>query len=438
MSDGTKEIIKFPALNRKKVEVNFSGGDLSSDGGALLVSSIDKKLQLCKRVSEVIPDSRDPRYITHTMENLVKQRVFGICLGYEDLNDHTNLRHDSVLQAAIGREAVLASSSSLCRFDNRGERRAVFDIHKIMFSVFIGSFKSAPKRLILDLDSSDIPIYGDQEGKFYHGYYEEYCFLPLYVFCGEQMLVSYLRPSRNDGAMHALATIKLLVKGIRQSFPNVEIIIRGDCGFCRENIMNWCERNGVKFIFGLAKNERLKKKLKSQMVEAELQFKATNKKQRLFTEFNHSALNWKREYRAIGKAEHTDKGANPRLIITNITGGKPKTLYDEIYCQRGDMENHIKEQHLDLFGTRTSCQLWWANQLRSLLSALGYILLERMRATALKKTKLANASLGSIRLKLLKIAAIVIKNTRRISIRLASSCPYKKTFLWAAQQLAPQ
>jgi Transposase DDE domain group 1 len=437
VTDCTKERVKFPVINRKEVEVNFSGGDLSSDGGALLVSAIDNSLQLCNQVSKIIPDTRNPKYIIHSMESLVKQRVYGLCLGYEDVNDHNNLRHDPVLQTALGREELLASSASLCRFDNRGERKCAVAIHKIMLSTFIKSFKVAPKRLVLDLDSSDIPIYGHQEGKFFHGYYAEYCFLPLYVFCGKQLLVNYLRPARKDPALHAGAVIKLLVQGIREAFPNVEIIIRGDGGFSREYIMNWCERNGVKFIFGLAKNARLKKKLQERMEEAEQQFKATNDKQRLFTEFTHAALTWKQEYRVIGKAEHTDKGCNPRFIITNIKGGKAKTLYDEIYCKRGNMENHIKAQHLDLFGTRTSCHLWWSNQLRCLLSSLAYILLDRMRATALKNTKLANATLGSIRLKLLKIAAIVIKNSRRIQIRLVSHCPYKKTYLWAAQQLVP-
>jgi hypothetical protein len=308
-------------------------------------------------------------------------------------------------------------------------------LHEVLVEQFIGSFKRAPKKLILDFDATDDAVHGEQDGRFFHGYYDHYCFLPLYVFCGHQLLVSYLRPSNIDGAKHSWAILALLVQRLRQVWPRVKIIFRGDSGFCRWKMLRWCDRHGIGYIVGLAKNQRLNARTKTLQAEAAECFAATGSKVRWFTELQYAAKSWDHPRRVIAKIEHSSHGANPRYVVTNLKGD-PQRLYDHLYCARGDMENRIKESQLDMFGGRTSCQHWWPNQFRLLLSSLAYTLIEAIRRLALKGTELARAYVGTIRLKLFKIGAVILKNTRRVRFLLASGCPYKELFFLVANRLA--
>jgi hypothetical protein len=287
----------------------------------------------------------------------------------------------------------------------------------------------------LDFDATDDPVHGKQEGRFFHGYYDHYCFLPLYVFCGEKLLVSYLRPSNIDAARHARAILSLLVKRFRQVWPEVRIIIRGDSGFCRWRMLSWCDRHEVSYIIGVAKNSRLNDMALPLMEKAKAQHEASGEKQRLFSEISYAAYTWDKERRVLVKAEYTDQGSNPRYVVTNLSGD-PKKLYDEIYCARGDMENRIKEQQLGLFSDRTSCTKWWANQFRVMLSSLAYVLLQTLRSVALNGTMLAHAQCCTIRVKLMKIGAVILRNTRRIVFHLSSACPYQKIFCMAVKRLS--
>jgi hypothetical protein len=305
-------------------------------------------------------------------------------------------------------------------------------MHEILVDRFIASFPKAPKELILDFDATDDRIHGEQEGRFFHGYYRSYCFLPLYVFCQDQLLVSYLRPSKIDGAKHSWAILKLLTQRLRQVWPKVKIILRADGGFCRWRMLRWCERHDVKYIVGIGKNARLLALAKPTIDRAEAAHQKSEKKQRLFTSVKYAASTWDKKRRVILKAEHNSQGANPRFVVTNLLG-PAKYLYEEVYCARGEMENRIKEQQLGLFSDRTSCSQWWANQFRLLLSSYAYVLMETMRRLGLKGTELAKAQVSTIRLKLLKIGAIVLRNTRRIEFRLASGYPYRDIFARVAR-----
>ena len=427
---------EFPSVKSRKVFANFNGGLVSSDGGLLLVARTDKHIGLLKAVAKIFPDKRDPLKIKHTIEEMLKQRVYGICQGYEDLNDHDSLRTDPLFQTSVGTDKALASSPTLCRLENKADRKLALEVHKIVVEKFIESFLQPPKELILDFDATDDLVHGDQVGKFFHGYYGNYCFLPLYVFCGKQLLVSYLRPSVQDGAKHAGVVLRLLVKRLRQAWPEVNIIARADSGFCRQTILNWCDRSNVKYIVGIARNKVLEKRLSPLMDEAKARYEDTNEKQKLFTQFEYAAGTWKSSKTIIGKAEYSKEGTNPRFIVTNIDGD-PRLLYEDIYCARGDMENRIKEQQLDLFADRTSCHEWWPNQFRLLLASLAYILLERLRTIGLVETELENAQIGTIRLKLLKIGAVIVKNTRRICFMLASHYPYQSLFAIVYEKLVP-
>ena len=305
-----------------------------------------------------------------------------------------------------------------------------------MVENFIASFEAPPEELVLDFDATDDAVHGCQEGRFFHGYYDHYCFLPLYVFCGERLLVSYLRPSKIDGAKHAWAILALLVKRLRAAWPGVRIIFRGDGGFCRHKMLGWCDSHGVGYIVGLAKNARLNDLAAPWMAVAEKGFAASGVKQRLFGEFAYAAKSWSRERRVIARIEHGPKGANPRYIVTNLDGDG-RRLYEKLYCARGDMENRIKEQQLDLFADRTSCHKWWPNQFRLLLSSLAYTLLETIRRIGLKGTEMARAQAGTIRLKLLKIGAVILRNSRRLRFHLSGACPDKALFMLAAIRLDP-
>jgi len=436
MTKCTIKKIEFPALKRRKIEAEFSGGSITSDAGGIFLREADNQLNLLEPISKLFPDDRDQSKISHTVLEMLRQRIYGIALGYEDLNDHDSLRHDLAFQTFVNSDSVLASSPTLCRFENKADRKIAVNIHKQIVETFINSFRKPPRELILDFDSTDDLIHGAQAGRFFHGYYGNYCFLPLYVFCGKKLLVSYLRPSNKDGACHTWAILSLLVKRFRQKWPNVRIIFRGDSGFCRHEMLTWCERKNVKYIVGIARNKRLESLLKPHMQVAKKNFEETDEKQKLFTEFSYAAASWANVKKIIGKAEYTKDGSNPRFIVTNIDGEAQK-LYENLYCARGDMENRIKEKQLGLFADRTSCHEWWPNQLRLLLSSLAYILVEHIRNTALKGTILEKAQVDTIRLKLFKIGAVIIRNTRRIRFLLSSAYPLQELFSTIVAKLVP-
>lgn len=437
MTECTQESFEFPVCKRRVVEANFEGGDITSDGGVLLLRQADRVLGLSEAIAAVLSDPRRQASVDHNDLSLLRQRLYALALGYEDLNDHDQLRQDLAIQTAVDRDRVLASSSTLCRWENRADRATAWCLHRVLVDQFIGSFKRAPKKLILDFDATDDAIHGRQDGAQFHGYYDHYCFLPLYVFCKDQLLVSYLRQSQIDGAKHAWAILALLVKRLRQVWPKVKIIFRGDAGFCRWRMLSWCERNNVGYIVGIAKNNRLNTLTAKLQQDARDCYTALGAKVRWFTEIQYAAGTWDHKRRVIAKIEHTDKGSNPRYVVTSLTG-EPQSLYDKLYCARGDMENRIKESQLDMFGGRTSCHRWWPNQFRLLLSSLAYVLVESLRRLALQNTELARAYVGTVRLKLLKIGAVIMRNTRRVRFLLASGHPYQALFFTAAAKLTPE
>jgi len=431
----TTKIIEYARCKGRKVQAQFNGGDITSDGGVMLLREVDRRLQLTKRIAAALNDPRCPSKTHHSLLHMLRQRVYGLALGYEDLNDHKTLRKDPAIQTAVDQDQDLASTSTLCRFENWISFDALWDISRILIDLFIESFDKAPQQLILDFDTTDDAVHGKQLGAAFHGYYDHYCFLPLYVFCGDKLLVAYLRPGDSDNARHAWAILALLVKRLRQAWPNVDIIFRGDSGFCRHLMLNWCDRNNVSYIVGIAKNSRLNDFAEPLLLEAAVGYLCSQQKQRLFGDFSYAANSWKYERRVIVKAEHSALGENPRYVVTNLPGD-PKQLYEKIYCARGESENRIKEQQLCLFADRTSCMNWLPNQLRLLLSSVAYTLLEALRSFALKGTQLARARCDTIRLRLLKIGATIIRNTRRVRFLLSSSYPMQHLFLKVTKRLA--
>ena len=387
MTNCIQESFVFPGCKGRRIEASFEGGDITSDGGVLLLRQVDRVLKLSESINKALDDPRRRASCQHDGLTLVRQRLYAWALGYEDLNDHHTLRGDLALQTAVECTETLASASTLCRFENRADGGQAWRLHEVLLEGFIGSFKRASRKLVLDFDATDDRVHGQQEGRFFHGYDDHYCFLPLYVFCRDQLLVSYLRPSKIDGAKHAWAILLLLVKRLRQRWPKVR-------------------------------------------------FERTATKQRVFDEFTYAAATWNRHRRIIVKGEHTAKGANPRYIVTNLSGA-PKRLYDQVYCARGEMENRIKEQQLDLFADRTSCHRWWPNQFRLLMSSFAYVLLETIRRLGLADTELSRAYVGTIRLKLLNIGAVILRNTRRIRFLLASAHPYQMLYFLVAHRLVP-
>jgi len=423
----TEKLFQYQAFDRRKIELSFTGGEVSSDGGAMLLRQVDKKLGLIAELDKAIKDPRNLNLITHKQKDLLKQRIFALALGYEDLNDHDTLRRDLVLQTALERDEELASSPTLCRLEGRFDREAAVEMTKVFVEQFIASFKEAPKELILDFDATDDRVHGKQEGRFFHGYYGNFCFLPLYVFCGDQLLVSYLRPSNIDAARHSWAILALLTKRLRQEWPEVRLIFRGDSGFCRWKMLRWCEKRSVDYVVGIARNARLQPLLEPQLLQAKTEFESTGEKARRFTWLSYKASAWDKIRCVIGKAEHTSQGSNPRFVITSLRGDAQK-IYDTLYCKRGEMENRIKEQQLGLFADRTSCHEWWPNQLRLLLSSAAYLLVEAIRRLGLQGTELAQAQVSTIRLKLFKIGSVILRNTRRIQIRMSSAFAYQHIF----------
>jgi hypothetical protein len=431
MTDCNRLPLTFSSLGRREVVADFLGGRLTSDAGALLLREAGLTTGLFDALDAAIPDPRDPARITHDQRTLIAQRVLAIALGYEDLNDHHALRTDPALQLAAGAdpdpEDPLASPSTLCRLENRVDREALIRIAAALVDQFIASHAAPPDHLILDFDATDDPVHGRQEGRSFHGYYDNYCFLPLYVFCGDELLAAYLRPSKIDASKHSRALLKLLVRRLRRAWPEVRITIRADSGFCRWKAMRWCDSHGIGYVLGLARNPALERLATDWTARAERQFTKTGEPQRVFGSFAYAAGTWDRPRRVIVKAERTAQGPNPRFVVVNVPGD-PQELYEEVYCQRGEMENRIKEQQLHLFADRTSCHDFLANQLRLLLSSAAYVLYQAVRRTALAGTELGRAQVGTIRLKLMKVAARVVVSARRVVFHLATSYPYAGLF----------
>ena len=392
------------------VNGSFDGGDVTSDGGILLLRQLDREMGLTRAVARRLSDERDAQRCLHRTETLVRQRVFGLALGYEDLNDHQALRHDIALQTAVDTDGVLASQSTLCRFEQQADRDWAITIHEEMIEQFIRSFRRPPKKpLYLDFDATADRVHGQQLGRHFNGYYNHYIFLPLFVFCGDQLLVSYLRPAYRDAAHHAGAILALLVRRLRQAWPEVKIVFRGDSGFCRPLILNWCDRHGVDYIIGLAGNKRLAKLALDIDYTSAIRFEKSWEKERVFGFIEYAAKSWKeRRRRVIVKSETSRRGFNTRYV----------------------------EQQF-LFSDRTSCHEWWPNQYRLLLSGLAYLLLERLRRIYLKRTAFAQAQVNTIRLKLLKIGAVITRNTRTIRLMLSSQYPEQDLFLKLASKLVP-
>ncbi len=431
----TQERIDFGRLGRRVIQADFSGGDLSSDGGLLLLRQVDRQIGLTRAAAAALPDPREPSRIEHELADLIAQRVYALCCGYEDLNDHKALRSDLLMQTAVGRDTALASAPTFSRLESRATRAQAWALHEVLASQFIASHRTAPTELVLDIDASDVPLHGNQERSEFHAYYDHHCYLPLYVFCGQAMLACYLRPSKIDGARHAAAVIALLVKRLRRAWPHTRFIVRADSGFCRRRLIQWCERSGVGYVIGLARNARLHAQV--ELAEASLAdaYAASGTKQRLIGEFSYAAGSWSRQRRVVTRLEYGVQGTNPRFIVTNLDMPAVQ-LYDALYCQRGEAENRIKEAQLDLFGTRASCHRFAANQLRLLLAALAYTLMVRLRELALQATELERASTATIRSRLLKIGAAIVRNTRRVRVMLASHHPLRDLFAQCAVRLA--
>jgi hypothetical protein len=443
MTHCTTTPLRFSSLGRRKIVADFRGGDLTSDGGLLLLREVDRKIGLLDTLDAAIADPRCPWLIQHDQRTLLAQRILAIAAGYEDLNDHQTLRDDTLMKALTDRrlkagqtdDPPLSSPPTLCRLENRVTREDLARMAEVLVEAFIASHDTPPKELILDFDATDDAVHGNQQGRFFHGYYDHYCFLPLYVTCGQQLLVAYLRPSNIDAARHSRAILKLLVRRLRRQWPEVRILFRADSGFCRWRLLRWCDRHGVDYIIGLAKNARLQRLARRQLVQARWDHRRSGQKQRIFDQFLYAAGTWDRPRRVIAKAEHSDQGANPRFVVTSLPGDG-QTLYDRLYCQRGDAENRIKEQQLGLFADRTSCHDFLANQFRVLLSAAAYVLVETLRRIGLAGTDLAAAQVTTIRLKLLKIGGRVVRSVRRLAVHLAGGYPWQQTFRTIVDRLA--
>ena len=448
------DLFEFAPVERRAVVAGFDGGAITSDAAALLLGATDRTIGLIGRFAECFIDRRRPELVEHLVATLVGQRVFGIALGYEDINDHDELRHDPVMAVLAGKLqagradcAPVAGKSTLNRLEL--SREAATRYHKIahdraaienlFVTLFLEAHKTAPQEIILDLDATDDPLHGHQEGRFFHGYYDCYCYLPLYVFCGRQLLAAQLRPANIDASAGAVEEIARLMAQIRARWPAVRIILRADSGFAREALMAWCEANGVDFLFGLARNVRLTRAIGAELAEAREESRTTGEPARRFKELIWSTRkSWSRARRVIAKAEWTQGEANPRFIVTSLTDadGDGRHLYEEVYCARGEMENRIKECQMDLFADRTSTGTMKANQLRLWFASMAYVLLDSLRRLALQATALADATCGTIRRKLFKIGALVTISVRRIKFAMASGCPYKAIFATAHRALA--
>jgi Transposase DDE domain group 1 len=402
----------------------------------------DRRLNLLPRLAECFLDGRNQNLVDHSIQEMLSQRVYGLALGYEDLNDHEQLRHDPVFGILAGRkelEQPLAGKSTLNRMElgagaNDRYKKITFwkeGIDALLVKVFLESHEKAPEQIILDIDTTDLPLHGKQEGRFFHGYYDNYCYLPLYIFCGEHLLCARLREANHDASFGSLREIQRVVEQIRAAWPEVKIILRGDSGFCRNELMSWCEGHRVDFVFGMARNQRLRKIIGAEMHAATQQWQETGRAARVFSEFDYQAKKtkkggWDRARRVAAKAEHIDGKENPRFVVTSLMSEQwaAQALYEELYCARGDMENRIKEQ-FSLFADRVSAETMRANQMRLYLSAMAYVLVCGLRQLGLKATELAQAQVSTIRTKLLKIGAQIRVTVRKVWVSMASSYPWQ-------------
>jgi len=443
----TPPLFEFEAVERRAVVAGFDGGDITSNAGALLLGQVDRGLELVRRFAACFTDRRDPRFVEHALETLVGQRIFGLALGYEDLNDHDELRKDPTFAVLAGKLApvlrtdceALAGKSTLNRLEHTPRRHGA-KYHKIdcdgsrvdalLVDLFLEAHARAPKEIVLDLDNTDIPLHGGQEGRFFHGHYGSYCYLPLYVFCGRHLLLARQRCANVAGSAGAVEEMARIVAQIRGRWPRVRITLRADSGFANDPLMAWCEANRVDYVFGLARNARLEAVLAEPLAEAKRLCLASGKPARVFRDFRYRTRDsWSRKRRVVGKAEHTLDGANPRFVVTSLKRARaPKrALYEDLYCARGEAENRIGEQ-FEMFADRASSATLQANQLRLWFSAMGYVLVDTLRRVGLRHTQFADAAIATIRLKLLKLGAQVRNSVRRIHFAIASGCPNKIEF----------
>jgi len=442
MTECSQSSFGFEALGSREIVARFDGGTISSDGGAFLLRQTDGRLNLLPRLAACFLDGRNQKMVDHSIQEMLAQRIYGLALGYEDLNDHEQLRHDPVFGILAGREELeqpLAGKSTLNRMElGAGEtdryKKITFwkdALDELLVKVFLESYSEAPEQIVLDIDTTDLPLHGKQEGRFFHGYYDNYCYLPLYIFCGEQVLCARLREANHDAYFGSLPEIQRIVEQIRTAWPEVKIVLRGDSGFCRNELMSWCESHGVGFVFGMARNRRLRKIIGAEMHAATEQWKQTGQAARVFREFQYQTKKtkqgrWDRARRVAAKAEYIDGKENPRFVVTSLTSEEwtARSLYEELYCARGDMENRIKEQ-FSLFADRASAETMRANQMRLYLSAMAYVLVSGLRRLGLKATELAQAQVSTIRTKLLKIGAQIRVTVRKVWVSMASSYPWQ-------------
>jgi hypothetical protein len=455
--------LEFHGLGRRAVVGQFDGGKISSDSGGLLLREVEQRTHILKRLAGCFVDHRDPDQIEHTVESLIKQRVMGLALGYEDLNDHDALRQDPLLgllsdvadptgadrRRARDKGCALAGKSTLNRLELTPSQATAASRYKkivasceamdeLLMDLFLEAHDRAPAEIILDVDATDDPLHGHQEGRFFHGYYRGYCYLPLYIFCGEHLLCARLRTADQDGAAGTVEELARMVERMRLRWPETRIIVRGDSGFCREDLMGWCEAHGVEYVLGLAKNSRLKAAIAAEMVAAKAQYEATQQAARVFRDFRYrTRTSWSCERRVIGKAEHLAKGENPRFVVTSLATKTldARALYEDLYCARGDMENRIKEQQLALFADRTSTHEMRSNQLRLYFSSFAYVLMQTLRRLGLHGTALARAQCDTLRLKLFKIGAHLRFSVRRVRIAFSESYPHADLFWQVMQRL---
>jgi hypothetical protein len=456
-------VLTFQPLPNRQIVAQFDGGTITTDAGALLLREVEHATGILRQFADCFTDHRDQDRIEHSVLQLISQRIYGLCLGYEDLNDHDQLRHDPLLAVLVGktepagtdrrllrdRGKALAGKSTLNRLEltptaaspaSRYKKitARIADIDCFLVEVFLQQHSEPPTAIILDLDATDDPLHGDQNGRFFHGYYKCYCYLPLYIFCGDHLLCARLRPAKIDAAAGSREELTRIVGQIRERWPTVAITIRGDSGFCRDWLMNWCEAHGVDFVLGLGQNTRLKAELTQAMQEAQSEHQQTGQAARRFVDFYYQTLeSWSRERRVVGKAEYLEKGENPRFVVTSLGGGQwaARELYEEVYCARGELENRIKEQQNYLFADRTSCQSLRANQLRLYFSSVAYLLMSALRRLGLPETESACWQCERIRTSLLKLGGRVKVSVRRVWISLSESWPNRSLFVQVYQRL---
>jgi hypothetical protein len=447
LTECNQERFSFALHFSRQVRAEFTAGQVSSDGGSLLLRAVDGKIHLLGRLAGCFTDGRSPLLITHPLAEMLAQRIYGLALGYEDLNDHEQLRTDPLFGLLSGKRKLdepLAGKSTLNRLELVGRTGryhkigyAAESIDRLFGDLYMESQAARPTQIVLDLDATDIPLYGHQPERFFHGYYDSYCYLPLYIFSGDQLLCARLRPANQDASAGSVEEVGRIVAQLRQRWPKVRIVLRADSGFCREVLMAWCEAHHVDYVFGMAVNQRLRKIIGAQLHQARLQHQATGEPARLFAEFQYRThKSWSQPRRVVAKAEYLDKGENPRFVVTSLTADQwaAQDLYEKFYCARGEMENRIKEQ-MHLFADRLSTDEIKGNQLRLYFSALAYTLVEALRRLGLKGTEWAQAQIDTIRSKLFKIGAIIRVSVRRIVLHMSSAYPWKDLYARAFHAL---